>query len=233
MAQAGGGDAAGRVVASRLSFAVAGSPVAGRRRLSSLERMSDSPDEIVRLALSKPCTGATRLVAIDGLGGAGKTTLAAEIAKRTGGHVVHLDEIATWPDGPDLVRLEREVVAPLTAGIDATYRVWDWASMQLGGWRSAPASGVVIIEGSGSTSLEVADALTFTIWVDCPEDVRLERTLARDGEQVRGAWTHWTEWEGRYLARQGPRHRVDLVVDCVAALDLSPEAGAGPPMPQP
>lgn len=162
--------------------------------------------------MSKPCQGATRLIAIDGLGGAGKTTLARRVAELTGGHVVHLDELGTWPDGPDIMRLLREVVVLLGAGAVASYRAWDWTAMQLGAWRSVPAGGVVLIEGSGSTSLEVAESLTFSVWVDCPEEIRLERTLARDGQQVRVAWKHWTTWEASYLATHQPRTRAELVV---------------------
>lgn len=162
--------------------------------------------------MSKSCHGATRLIAIDGLGGAGKTTLAQRVTDLTEGQVVHLDELATWPDGPDITRLLREVVEPLGAGVDAMYRAWDWTAMRLGDWRSVPAGGVVLIEGSGSMSLEVAELLTFSVWVDCPEEIRHQRTLARDGEQVIGAWKHWTTWEAGYLAAHHPRSRADLVV---------------------
>lgn len=162
--------------------------------------------------MSKPCPGATRLIAIDGLGGAGKTTLAHHVVELSGGHLVHLDELGTWPEGPDITRLLREVIVPLEAGNAARYRAWDWTAMRLGAWRSIPAGGVVVIEGSGSTSLEVAESLTFTVWVDCPHDLRLERTLARDGQQVLGAWKHWTTWEAGYLATHEPRRRADLVV---------------------
>lgn len=111
----------------------------------------------------------------------------------------------------DIGRLLREVVGPLHAGIDSRYQAWDWSAMRLGDWRWIPAGGVVVIEGSGSASLEVADSLNFIVWVECPDEVRLQRTLVRDGQQVMGAWDHWTAWEARYLAKQDPRSRADLV----------------------
>lgn len=162
--------------------------------------------------MSRPCRGATRLVAIDGLGGAGKTTLAHHVAELSGGLVVHLDELSTWPEGPDLRRLLQEVVVPLQAGQDARYQAWDWTAMRLGAWRSVPASGVVIIEGSGSSALDIAEWLTFAVWVDCPQDIRLKRTLARDGPQVLGAWEHWSAWEAQYLVAHEPRKHADLIV---------------------
>ena len=57
-----------------------------------------------------------------------------------------------------------------------------------------------------------ATATTSSVWAECAYDIRLERTLARDGQEVTGAWEHWTAWEDQYLATHRPASRADLVV---------------------
>jgi hypothetical protein len=167
---------------------------------------------VVDLVEQAPPLGATKLVAIDGLGGAGKTTLALSMAAALSAAVVHLDEIAAWPDGPDWDRLEREVLVPLSEGKVAEYRARDWSVRRLGRLRRVPPGGVVLVEGSESAASVVVPYLSLAIWVECPTEVRLSRTVQRDGEQVMGAWQHWSAWEERYLAADDPRGRVGVTV---------------------
>src|SRR6476661_8671860 len=65
--------------------------------------------------LARP--GGVRLVAVDGYGGAGKSTFAARLAAALGGAaVVHTDDFATGASGVEWwPRLEREVIVPLSA----------------------------------------------------------------------------------------------------------------------
>lgn len=154
----------------------------------------------------------TTVVAVDGLGGAGKSTVADGLAAEVSASVVHLDEIATWPDGPDWDRLQREVLAPLIEGRGAHYVAWDWSTMRLNHHRSVAPGGIVIVEGSGSAASRVTSYVSLAIWVECPHDLRFERTIQRDGSEVIGAWKHWSEWEKKYLTADDPRPRVDAIV---------------------
>jgi uridine kinase len=75
-------------------------------------------------------------LAIDGHGGAGKSTLAAAVARATGAALVHTDDFFLRPAAsatpPALVeyydwrRLRAQALEPLTAGGDATFRRFDW-----------------------------------------------------------------------------------------------------------
>src|SRR6476661_4492660 len=61
---------------------------------------NDPVDRIVRLvAASRPRCGGTRLVAVDGPSGAGKTTLAAEVADALGAPTIHMDDLYPGWDG--------------------------------------------------------------------------------------------------------------------------------------
>jgi uridine kinase len=72
----------------------------------------------------------------------------------------------------------------------------------------------VIIEGTYTTRPELRDYYDLTIWVDAPQDVRLRRGLARDGEDARTKWlNHWMPEEDRYVATWRPADQVDVVID--------------------
>jgi uridine kinase len=155
---------------------------------------------------------ATRLVAVDGCGGAGKSTLAARLADELAAVVVHTDDFASWDNPVDWwPALLAEVLEPLARGEPATYVPNSW-----GGPPRAPvtvdAGGTVVVEGVTASREAFRPYLAFTIWVDAPRELRLERGLARDGEDARPLWEQWMAEEDAYVARERPRERADAVV---------------------
>ena len=79
------------------------------------------------------------------------------------------------------------------------------------GPRVAPAD-FVILEGVSASREAFHPFLTYSIWVEAPADVRLRRGLERDGEGARAQWEKWMAQEDRYVERERPRERADLVV---------------------
>jgi uridine kinase len=158
----------------------------------------------------------TVLVAIDGAGGAGKSTLAAGIAEHSeSAYVVCLDDFAR-PSAPgwDQGRFRHQVLSPLLAGQDGCYQRWDWPTDAGAEWHRVPAGGIVIIEGVSSTRSELGVHWDLTIWVDTPRAIRLERGISRDGESMRSKWTDvWMPEEDAYITAQRPAEKVDLVVN--------------------
>jgi uridine kinase len=160
--------------------------------------------------------GPVRLVGIDGCGGAGKTTFAARLAAALeGAPVVHTDDFAShdepinwWP------RFVARVVEPLQRGVAATFHPYDWVNRR----RSDELivilpSPVVLIEGVAATREAWRDMLSMRIWVDAPRDLRLERGIERDGEELRAFWDDWMRAEDDYVLREDPLAHADLVVD--------------------
>jgi len=157
----------------------------------------------------------TTLVAIDGLGGAGKTSLAAILARELGNvPVVHTDHFVThehyfqWGE-----RFLAQVLAPLARGEPACFRPYLWSARGLGEPIVVPGGGLVLIEGVSCSRAEFLSYLAYVVWVDTPRPVRLARGLVRDGSSAREFWREWMAAEDRWLAAEHPRHRADVVVD--------------------
>jgi len=158
-------------------------------------------------------------VGVDGFGGAGKTTLADELAAAVpGAVVVHVDDFAV-PRVPEWEwwRLREQLLVPLLDGRPARYQVWDWDRDVGGAWVDVPPGHVVVVEGVSSTRAEVGAPWDLTIWVDAPRSVRLQRALERDGPELMPRWLDdWMPSEEAYAARERPQERVDLIVDGTA-----------------
>lgn len=169
--------------------------------------------------------GQTTLVAIDGLGGAGKSTLAMELGETLDTFsIVALDDfyrpvaVALAPEQAcdtyfDWQRLRDTVLAPLSRNSQhACYQRYDWVSDALAEWHEVSPGGVVIVEGVYSTRPELRPRFDVTVFVDTPREERLARMLDRLYNDV--AWVErWMAAEDWYLEHMRPLDHVDLVVD--------------------
>jgi uridine kinase len=162
-----------------------------------------------------PRCGAVRLVAIDGPGGAGKSTFAKRLARALGGvPVVPTDDFASWDNPLDWwARLEAQVLEPLAAGRPVRWRAYDWWRQQLGDWRELPGSDVVLLEGVFSTRSALAGRLSLSVWIEAPAGARLGRGLDRDSLDMQPLWERWMAQEEAHYARDRTRDRADLTVD--------------------
>jgi uridine kinase len=179
-------------------------------------------DRLLRL----PRRRETLLVGIDGCGGAGKSTLAKTLAVLVHATVVEFDDFyrpsserGARRDGEvggafDWRRVREQILVPLAGDRPARYQRYDWGEDRLAEWHEIQPGGVVIVEGNYSTRSELDDFYDFTIWVEAPREVRLERGIGRGGENTRRRWLEeWMPEEERYIAAENPQGRVDLVID--------------------
>ena len=171
-------------------------------------------DLTTRLTALPPSCGNTRIVAIDGPGGAGKTTFAARLAHALGeAQIIHTDDFASWEHQFDWSpRLLADVIEPLRVGRAGRYRRYDWAGRALAEWHEVPAAPVLLVEGVGAGRREFATALAFVAWIETPPEVRLARGIERDGENMRAFWNQWIAGERRHFAQDRTRDRTSLVV---------------------
>lgn len=177
---------------------------------------------LARIKRIRPRGRRTTLVAIDGYGGAGKTTLAAALADRLNDAiVVHTDDFAR-PNVPgwQWQQFEAQLLDPLLSDRRARYQRYDWGQDRLAEWHDVPVGGVVIVEGVSILRRELGDSWDVKVWVDCPPDLRLARGVARDGEAAREQWEQvWMPEEDAYFADQRPDLRADYVIDGTRPLD--------------
>ncbi|MES1246767.1 MAG: hypothetical protein ABUS54_03730 [Actinomycetota bacterium] len=159
-----------------------------------------------------PSGVATRIVAIDGCGGAGKSTLAAALARELGATVVHTDDFASWDDPvgwwPSLLE---QVLEPLAAGRSATFVPNSWGGPERPPVTVEPGR-TVIVEGVTASREAFRPYLAYSIWVETPRELRLARGLARDGVDALPLWERWMAEEDAYVERERPAEHADAVL---------------------
>lgn len=176
-------------------------------------------DEILaavhRAALER--AGSTLLVGIDGGGGSGKSTLARRLSGSLDDvTIVHLDDFADWSDDSisELSTFAERVLTPLLAGKSSRHQKYDWITDFYGEWFEIPPSGTAIVEGVTALRPDLRDYWRVSVWVDCPRELRLERGVARDGEENRHKWVDlWMPGEDAYFERVRPRDHAQFIYD--------------------
>jgi uridine kinase len=163
------------------------------------------------------------LIAINGCGGAGKSSLAAAIAPELPrATVVHTDDFAFGREvGWDWARFREQILDPILEGRPARYKRFDWPTRRLAEWHEVPNdTDVLVLEGVSATRSELGDPWDVTVWVDAPRDIRLRRGLERDGDASLPLWDRWMAEEDRWVASQRPANRCDFIFDGMAGLPV-------------
>jgi len=167
------------------------------------------------------------LVAIDGGGGAGKSTLARNLADALGdATIVQMDDFyrpmpaaeraaLTPGEGVDRYfdwqRLRDSVLWPLRRGATARYRRYDWETGAIAGDAvEVIPSGVILIEGVYSLRRELRDLYDLTIFVDAPAELR-HRRMAGRAENADIWIDRWMAAEHCYLERHRPQAGASLI----------------------
>jgi uridine kinase len=156
----------------------------------------------------------TKIIAIDGPGGAGKSVFAARLAEELGdAALLHTDDFASWDNPLDWwPRLISEALEPLSRNEPARFKRTDWENEGREHWREVEPAEFVILEGVSASREAFQPFLTYSIWIETPRDLRLWRGLERDGQEARSQWEQWMAQEDEYVRREQPQARADVVV---------------------
>jgi uridine kinase len=168
-----------------------------------------------------PKNGKFYLVAVDGRGGSGKTTLSNLLLAVLPEFVLlHGDDYfepanngIAWGYFNDK-RFVKDVVKPLEAGKGFTYRPYDWHTDPHTSNQQITVEHGLILERGYSFDFPLNWDLK--IWVETPREVCLERGLEREHmeiERSKKAWEVWQKAEDDYVHRFRPQETADLVLD--------------------
>ncbi|GHC90880.1 hypothetical protein RFN57_03960 [Streptomyces violaceochromogenes] len=192
-------------------------------------RVVTVPDAVRQLCDASPdITGRPRVIAVDGRGGAGKTTLAERLRKVVpNSAIVHTDDIAwnhayfNW--GAVLVE---NILRRLHRGEAVHFRPDAWIIYDRPGSITIPAGADFIwVEGTGIIREELAPWLDASVWMQGDLDEQQRLLVARDGdspEQLKHV-ANWLLEELPFMLREQPWARATMIVAGPPQTDHDPD----------
>ena len=162
--------------------------------------------------------GRTRVVAIDGRSGAGKTLLASQLRTRLGAPVVSLEDLYGGWDGLEhgIDLLVSEVLVPFADERAAWVPRYDWITREWAEPVLLEPPELLIVEGAGAGARRAAAFESLVVWLEVASSVRKKRTLDRDGDTFAPYWDMWAAQEDAMLARERTPERADVVIDGIS-----------------
>ena len=157
------------------------------------------------------------IITIDGVAGAGKTTLAAYMADeykdRTTVSVIHMDDLYDgWSDplGEALSRKLELIASAHREGRDLELTKYDWLRDYPGDLLPIPSTELLILEGVGSGQSSIREFVETKIWIDLEPMVGLRRVLARDGFEIEEQMLGFLEAQRIHFVEEGTREAADF-----------------------
>jgi uridine kinase len=192
----------------------------------TVERFADLADRVIK---SPAKLGQVRLVAVDGPAGAGKTTFADRLARalRAAGAKtteIHTDDLLDgWADMLTFwPRFDHDVLDRLRHGQPGSYRRYDWHAARFAEPVPVPVPDVLVVEGVTSARAVIRAELTLSVFVTAPRELRLARTLERDGRELEPHLVRWLADEEVHFAADRTADHADLLVDGAPEVPLDP-----------
>lgn len=177
------------------------------------------------------------VIALDGGSGAGKSTIAVDLARTLDAVIVPQDDFYAahvsdreWAvrspaerarDVIDWHRLHRDVLGPLRAGLSARWQLIDFAAgVREDGtyamserYAELPASKVIVLDGAYSASPANAAFVDLTVLVDVSLAERHRRLDVREPADFLRSWhARWDPVEHFYFTRVRPKDTFDFVL---------------------
>ena len=171
-------------------------------------------------ALSDLCKQTTQpIIAIDGPAGAGKTTLAHDIALALASQYsvteIHMDDLY---DGWDNA-LTSQLTDVLTHLFEShkkekpfSLSTYNWHEGRFNPPTQIEKSELLILEGVGSGQCAIRDSLSALIWIDIEDSQGLTRVLTRDGDAIENQMKKWLATQEQHFRDEGTQKAADFVL---------------------
>ena len=186
-------------------------------------------DDLAARVVDLAAGASPAVVALDGHGSSGKTTLAGRLAAALPGAaaVLHTDDLAWYQGvfGWDEILLS-DVLPVVRAGRPLRLRPPAWVARSRPGAIELPGDlGFLVVEGVGISRPSLVEALDVVVWVETDEPTRLARDLPRlaAGEVSPDSYAAWLAEENAYTTHSRPWERADLVVHGGGRLEHDPQ----------
>lgn len=157
------------------------------------------------------------IITIDGVAGAGKTTLAEFISDqyqdRLSVQIIHMDDLYDgWenPLSPELTKKLEKIVVAHTAGERLVTTKFDWQHNIPGEPLLIAPVQLLIIEGVGSGQRSTQEFAEIKIWIDLEPIVGLRRVLVRDGFHIEDQMLTFLEQQRIHHLKEGTRAAADF-----------------------
>lgn len=177
--------------------------------------------DLVLRSVGKP-QGRPQIVAVDGRGAAGKSTLAAKLRQAVpASAVIHTDDLAWCEPYFAWGHLLLQVLLLLHRGEAVHLRPPAWAANgRSGAIEVAAGLELVVVEGVGASQREHVEFIDTTVWVQSDFAEAERRGMARDTtqgvngdrEQSIAFWHDWMSHELAFVQQQQPWQRAAFVV---------------------
>ena len=177
---------------------------------SSLEQLAAT------LPSLEPRLAGTRLVALDGRSGSGKTWLAGQLAAAANALVIHMEDLYPGWDGlaDTTAVLAKWIIGPLSQGGPARWRRFDWDAMRYAELHTTGPADVIILEGCGSIRTGLAATYSARIWAEAPATTRHQRLTARpDWPAYAPHAGRWARDEDRLYQAEQTRQQCDWIIE--------------------
>ncbi len=157
------------------------------------------------------------IISIDGVAGAGKTTLAKfifeEFSSRSTVFIIHMDDLYEgWRHslGPTLSEKLKNIAQAHNSGEAISISAYDWDNSRPGSNFTVPNVETLIIEGVGSGQRAIREFVDTKIWIELEPIVGLRRVLQRDGEQIESEMLLFLQEQARHFMEEGTREAADF-----------------------
>jgi len=164
---------------------------------------------------------ATVVIAIDGPGCCGKSTLTELLLERLDAASIGTDDFHEHEgfrrehDAPLPYRRWadlRNAVGSLSRGVAARFQPIDWSDHSLGTPTTIEPRPVLIVDGIGSLHADISRHADLKVWVDGHAGNRMRRTAHREGRDMTEEWAPYVRLEQHYFVTWRPWRRADVFV---------------------